>query len=71
MLTIRDIVDTPGFGVGVAAGVAGLENPIRWIHVSELRDPTPWLEGGELLLTTGLGLGASPARQVAYARRLA
>jgi Purine catabolism regulatory protein-like family len=53
VLKIRDILHTPGLGVGVAAGEAGLDNRVRWIHVSELRDPTPWLEGGELLLTTG------------------
>ena len=27
--------------------------PVRWVHISELADPTPWLSGGELLLTTG------------------
>jgi purine catabolism regulator len=71
MLRIRDIVGAPGLGIGVAAGTDGLDNPVRWIHVSELRDPTPWLEGGELLLTTGLGVGSSSAAQVAYVRRLA
>src|SRR6266536_223897 len=55
MLRIHDIVDTPGLGVVLAAGADGLQNRVRWVHVSELRDPTPWLEGGELLLTTGLG----------------
>jgi len=71
MLKIRDIVDEPGLGIGVAAGASGLDNRVRWVHVSELRDPTPWLEGGELLLTTGLGVGTTPAAQVAYVRRLA
>jgi purine catabolism regulator len=71
MLRIRDIVNAPGLGVGVAAGASGLDRAVRWVHVSELRDPTPWLEGGELLLTTGLGVGTSPAGQVAYTRRLA
>src|SRR5207248_11160187 len=28
----------------------------RWVHISELPDPTPWLSGGELLLTTGMQL---------------
>ena len=26
------------------------------MHISELTDPTPWLSGGELLLTTGIQL---------------
>ncbi|MEV0589550.1 PucR family transcriptional regulator [Nonomuraea sp. NPDC050310] len=32
------------------------EVPVRWVAVSELEDPTPFLEGGELLLTTGMRL---------------
>jgi purine catabolism regulator len=31
------------------------------VHVSELADPTPFLDGGELLLTTGLGFQLSAA----------
>ncbi|AXK34469.1 PucR family transcriptional regulator [Streptomyces armeniacus] len=30
------------------------ERTVRWVHVSELADPTAYLAGGELLLTTGL-----------------
>src|SRR6266536_645011 len=71
MLRIHDIVDTPGLGVVLAAGADGLQNRVRWVHVSELRDPTPWLEGGELLLRTGPGVGKSPAGHMAYVRRLA
>ncbi len=41
------------------------------MHVSELEDPTPWLKGGELILTTGLGVGTTPAKQRAYVKRLA
>lgn len=61
----------PALGLEVAAGAAGLGNEIRWLHASELADPTPWLGGGELLLTTGLALGAEPDGQRAYVRRLA
>ena len=32
------------------------EREIRWVHITELVDPTPWLSGGELLLTTGIRL---------------
>ena len=34
---------------------------MRWAHISELDDPTPWLRGGELLLTTGQPLQRDPA----------
>ncbi|MDN5920830.1 MAG: PucR family transcriptional regulator ligand-binding domain-containing protein, partial [Pseudonocardia sp.] len=39
------------------------------MHSSELPDPTPYLDGGELLLTTGLGPDA--AGPAAYVARLA
>src|SRR4030081_2352111 len=44
--------------------------PVRWVHISELIDPTPWLSGGELLLTTGLQLDGSE-RQREFLARLA
>ncbi|MEA2126714.1 MAG: hypothetical protein QOI80_3496 [Solirubrobacteraceae bacterium] len=52
MLTVRDMVEVTG--VRVVAGAGGLDRPVRWVHISELNDPTPWLNGGELLLTTGM-----------------
>src|SRR4051812_18198787 len=54
MLTVREVLGD--LDVEVVAGEANLEVPVRWVHISELRDPTPWLSGGELLLTTGLAL---------------
>jgi purine catabolism regulator len=47
----------------------GGDAAVRWVHVSELADPTPWLSGGELLLTTGMVL-SDEAEQRAYVRRL-
>lgn len=44
---------------------------VRWAHPVDLADPTPWLEGGELVLTTGLGQPRSAAAQRAYVARLA
>jgi purine catabolism regulator len=70
MLTVRDIANLPGLGLELAAGGGGVDNPIRWVHVSELPDPTPWLEGGELLITTGLGVGELSRPQREYVRRL-
>ncbi len=53
----------------LVAGRASGDAPIRWVHISELTDPTPWLSGGELLLTTGLRL-KDEAEQREYVRRL-
>ena len=71
MLTVRDIAQLPGLGLELAAGASGADNAIRWVHVSELPDPTQWLEGGELLITTGLGVGELSRPQREYVRRLA
>lgn len=40
------------------------------VHISELEDPTPYLDGGELLLTTGMPLGGKQATTGAYVARL-
>src|SRR3954470_16687898 len=68
MLPLGDLIRN--LDVRLVAGEAGLENAVRWVHISELEDPTPWLSGGELLLTTGMAL-EDPERQRAYVRRLA
>ena len=69
-MTVRDIVGIQGLPLRLLAGEERADEPIRWVHASELEDPTPWLQGGELILTTGMGLGATPAKQRAYLRRL-
>ncbi len=53
-LTLRDLVSTPELGLALLAEGPGVDLPVTWVHVSELRDPTPFLSGGELLLTTGI-----------------
>jgi purine catabolism regulator len=69
-LTVGDLLRTPQLDIRPVAGKRGLSKAIRWVHVSELEDPTPWLKGGELLLTTGMGVGKTPARQRRYLDRL-
>ncbi|TWG07682.1 PucR family transcriptional regulator [Saccharopolyspora dendranthemae] len=46
------------------------ELPVRWAHVSERRDPTPYLLGGELLLTSGVDLPETAQEVDAYVREL-
>ena len=67
---VRHLLERPELGLSVVAGEAGLDNPIRFPHISELDDPTPWLSGGELLLTTGMGLDDAPAAPRHYVERL-
>ena len=68
MLALRDLIRD--LDVRLVAGEAGLDRPVRWVHISELEDPTPWLSGGELLLTTGMNL-LDPATQRDFVERLA
>jgi purine catabolism regulator len=68
MLTVRDLLSD--LEIQVLAGEAGLDLPVRWVHISELLDPTPWLSGGEVLLTTGMQLGSAD-RQREFVQRLA
>ncbi|MEV6417766.1 PucR family transcriptional regulator [Kribbella sp. NPDC051718] len=46
------------------------EAPVRWVATSELVDPTPFLEGGELLLTTGLATAGWRREWTGYVTRL-
>ncbi len=67
---MRDIVAIPGMPLRLLTSEARSERAIRWVHASELEDPTPWLKGGELILTTGMGIGDTAAKHRAYVRRL-
>ncbi len=60
MLNVEDILAVPELELTLAGGAAGVARPVRWVHASELADPTPWLRGGELLLTIGRPLDADP-----------
>ncbi|EWT00266.1 hypothetical protein N865_12910 [Intrasporangium oryzae NRRL B-24470] len=60
----------PALGLRLLAGSSdGVE--VEWAHAIELVDPSPWLAGGELILTTGLRMPRSVAEQAAYVDRLA
>lgn len=49
---------------------AALAVPVRWVATSELDDPTPYLQGSELLLTTGLRMPRGKAGVSTYIGRL-
>src|SRR3954447_10604035 len=68
VLSVRDLARD--LELELLAGDDAADAPVRWVHISELGDPTPWLSGGELLLTTGMGLGGDDDQR-AYVERLA
>ncbi|MFI9163290.1 PucR family transcriptional regulator [Kitasatospora aureofaciens] len=54
----------------VVAGADHLERPVRWVHVSELPDVAGMLQGGELVLTTGIALPEDREGLARYVRDL-
>ncbi|MEV0122889.1 PucR family transcriptional regulator [Streptomyces sp. NPDC050703] len=73
-ITVQRALELPGLRGGlpeVVAGAERLQRTVRWVHAGEVPNIASLLKGGELLLTTGLGLGARPADQRAFVRKLA
>lgn len=70
MPTLRTLTDALGPDLGLAGAVDDLDREVTGVHVSELTDPTAYLFGGELLLTTGMALSGHAGQARAYARRL-
>lgn len=70
MLTVAALVADPSLRLEVVAGHDQLGRPIDAAAVSELTEPGPWLQGGELLLTIGLLLDESDAGCAAYVHGL-
>ncbi|MFF5105031.1 PucR family transcriptional regulator [Streptomyces sp. NPDC000134] len=70
--TLASLVHHSALKLAVRAGGDRLDAPVRWVHASELADPVPYMEGGELLLITALKLDAEdPQAMRRYVRRLA
>ncbi|MEQ0563628.1 PucR family transcriptional regulator [Amycolatopsis sp. NEAU-NG30] len=67
-LTLAALAADRPLGLRVLTGDGLLDRPIGWVHPTELTDPQAFLEGGELLLTTGLALDEETSPS--YVRRL-
>src|SRR2546430_886894 len=62
-LTVENLIEE--LGLELLSGKENATAHVRWVHSSELADPTPWLRGGELLLTTGIQLDTpKPQREL-------
>lgn len=73
-ITVRRALELPGLRSGLPEILAGgdrLGRTVRWVHAGEVPHIASLLKGGELLLTTGYGLGTRPADQRAFVRTLA
>lgn len=60
-LTVREVLGMRDLGLVPVTNSGDLSREVSWVAVSELADPSPWLEGGEFLLTTGMRLTADVA----------
>lgn len=64
-ITVAQLLERCPAGTEVLVD-AGLQRPIRWVHPTEIADPSGYLEGGEVILTAGVWIeaGTSPATAV-------
>ncbi|MFC6286932.1 PucR family transcriptional regulator [Nocardioides sp. GCM10027113] len=70
MVTVADLLAVEGLGLTLRHA-ADTGATLRWVATSELVDPSPFLEGGEVLLTTGIETAAWAEEWEPYAARLA
>ncbi|MFD4605835.1 PucR family transcriptional regulator [Streptomyces sp. NPDC058464] len=73
-ITVQRALELPGLRSGlpeILAGADRLGRTVRWVHAGEVPNIASLLKGGELLLTTGYGLGTRPTEQRAFVRTLA
>jgi purine catabolism regulator len=60
-LTVESLIAE--LGLTLVCGQESAQAHVRWVHSTELLDPTPWLKGGELLLTMGIQLTGPKAQR--------
>jgi purine catabolism regulator len=60
-LTVASLISE--LGLKLVSGEESAQAHVRWVHSTELLDPTPWLKGGELLLTMGIQLDGPKAQR--------
>src|SRR3954447_13419741 len=73
-ITVAAALEPPALRRALPEGVAGagsLHRPIRWVHAGEVPNMASLLRGGELLLTTGMGIGPRAADQRRFVAELA
>lgn len=70
-LKVGDILSRDHFiHAKVLAGSGGLDRIIRWVHVLEIADFESLIHGGELILTTGVGLQTDFPTQLTFVKKL-
>lgn len=63
MINCREILNLPSLKkLTIVAGKSGLDRLVRWVHFLDLPDVIPWVQGGELLIITGIGLNGDSSK---------
>ena len=70
-MLLSELVAIEHLQCDVVACPDAFEREIRWVYMTELRDPAPYLRGGEMVITNGLwrGRGYSSATFIEILRR--
>lgn len=69
-ITLAQVVGLSDLDLRVVTTTPSLDRPLRWVASSELADPAPWIEPGDLVLTTGMAMTGDPDEARAYVERL-
>lgn len=69
-VTLAQVIDIAELELTLRTPGANVAQPLRWIAVSEQVDPTPWIEPGDLVLTTGMSIRGARKECEAYVGRL-
>ncbi|QBP41284.1 PucR family transcriptional regulator [Paenisporosarcina antarctica] len=71
VLTVKDILNRETFNFAkVIAGSKGLTRQVKWTHILEVKEFESLINGGELILTTGVGLQLDLPTQHKYLKSL-
>ena len=53
----KDLLELPSLKkLRLVGGQTGLDRIVRWVHVADVPQVTDWVQGGELLFITGIGI---------------
>ncbi len=72
-LTVAEFIELPIVRAGLpelVAGAAGTDAEVRWVHPLDVPDVSDLLRGGEMILTTGVSIGANATAQRRFIRDL-
>ena len=71
VLTVNDVLARDTFKTAkVIAGADGLHKRVKWSHILEVQEFESFINGGELILTTGAGIDSKPLSQIQFVKRL-